>query len=140
MTSDRKVKQMMQILIGAAWLDGKMQPEERQYLEKVVQQHQLTEDADIQSLLSDSASIKPEQFYQWLQEHLGDRPSTEEYYQLIDKISALIYSDGDIDMKEAEVLNRLQSLDPTQASPESLWDHILKTIQKLYRRWIAQQN
>jgi uncharacterized tellurite resistance protein B-like protein len=139
MTDDRKVKQMMKILIGAAWLDGKVQPEEKTYLQKVALQQGVAEDAEIQSLLNDLASVKPQQFYQWLEEDLGDRPSVDDYNRLIDTISGLIYSDGDIDTKEAELLNRLQALDPAQTSPQSRKDSVLKTIQKLYRRWIAQQ-
>ncbi|PSB02591.1 TerB family tellurite resistance protein [Merismopedia glauca] len=139
MTDDRKVKQMMKILIGAAWLDGKIQPEEKAYLEKVAKQQGVGEDSEIQSLLNDLTSVKPEQFYQWLEEHLGDRPSVDDYNQLIDTISGLIYSDGDIDTQEAELLNRLQALDPAQISQQSRRDSVLKTIQKLYRRWIAQQ-
>lgn len=139
MTGDRKVKEMMKILIGAAWLDGKIQPEEKSYLAKVAAQQGLAEDPEIKSLLADSYTVRPGQFYRWLEEHLGDRPTSEDYNRVIDAVSGLIYSDGDIDTKEAELLNRLQSLDVSQTSKESGGASVLKTIQKLYRRWIAEQ-
>ncbi len=37
MVTDSNVKNLVKILIGAAWIDGKIQPEERQYLREIAQ-------------------------------------------------------------------------------------------------------
>jgi hypothetical protein len=74
-----------------------------------------------------------------VQEYLGDRSSSEDYQRLIDAISALIYSDGDVATEEAKLLTRLQLLDPANASSKSSHNSVLKAIQKLYRHWIDKQ-
>ncbi|MEQ8753195.1 MAG: TerB family tellurite resistance protein [Coleofasciculus sp. G1-WW12-02] len=139
MVTDSHVKQLVKILIGAAWIDGRIQPEEREYLRRVAQQSGVDEDPDIRPLLNELKSVSSNQCYRWVQEYLGDHPSQEDYQGLIEAISALIYSDGDVDTEEAKLLTRLQLLDPAQTSPKSTQNNVLKAIQKLYHRWIDQQ-
>ncbi|MEQ9552252.1 MAG: TerB family tellurite resistance protein [Coleofasciculus sp. G3-WIS-01] len=139
MVTDSHVKQLVKILIGAAWIDGRIQPEEREYLRRVAQQSGVAEDPDIRPLLNELKSVSSNQCYRWVQEYLGDHPSQEDYQGLIEAISALIYSDGDVDTEEAKLLTRLQLLDPAQTSPKSTQNNVLKAIQKLYHRWIDQQ-
>ncbi|MEQ9485000.1 tellurite resistance TerB family protein [Coleofasciculus sp. F4-SAH-05] len=140
MVTDSHVKQLVKILIGAAWLDGRIQPEERQYLHQVAQQSNVAEDPEIRPLLNELKSVSSNECYRWVQEYLGDHPSQEDYQGLIEAISALIYSDGDVDTEEAKLLTRLQLLDPAQTSPKSTHNNVLKAIQKLYHRWIDQQS
>ncbi|MEQ9234359.1 tellurite resistance TerB family protein [Coleofasciculus sp. E2-BRE-01] len=140
MVTDSHVKQLVKILIGAAWLDGRIQPEERQYLHQVAQQSNVAEDPEIRPLLNELKSVSSDECYRWVQEYLGDHPSQEDYQGLIEAISALIYSDGDVDTEEAKLLTRLQLLDPAQTSPKSTHNNVLKAIQKLYHRWIDQQS
>ncbi|MEQ9359691.1 MAG: TerB family tellurite resistance protein [Coleofasciculus chthonoplastes F3-SA18-01] len=140
MVTDSHVKQLVKILIGAAWLDGRIQPEERQYLHQVAQQSNVAEDPEIRPLLNELKSVSSNECYRWVQEYLGDHPSQEDYQGLIEAISALIYSDGDVDTEEAKLLTRLQLLDPAQTSPKSTHNSVLKAIQKLYHRWIDQQS
>jgi uncharacterized tellurite resistance protein B-like protein len=140
MVTDSHVKQLVKILIGAAWIDGRIQPEERQYLRRVAQQSGVAEDPEIRPLLNELRSVSSDECYRWVQEYLGDHPSQEDYQGLIEAISALIYSDGDVDIEEAKLLTRLQLLDPAQTSPKSTHNNVLKAIQKLYHRWIDQQS
>jgi uncharacterized tellurite resistance protein B-like protein len=140
MVTDSHVKQLVKILIGAAWIDGRIQPEERQYLRQVAQQSNVAEDPEIRPLLNELKSVSSDECYRWVQEYLGDHASQEDYQGLIEAISALIYSDGDVDTEEAKLLTRLQLLDPAQTSPKSTHNSVLKAIQKLYHRWIDQQS
>lgn len=140
MVTDSHVKQLVKILIGAAWIDGRIQPEEREYLRRVAQQSNVAEDPEIRPLLNELKSVSSDECYRWVQEYLGDHPSQDDYQGLIEAISALIYSDGDVDTEEAKLLTRLQLLDPAQASPKSTHNSALKAIQKLYHRWIDQQS
>ena len=48
-----KTKQLLKILIGAAWLDGVIQTEERQYLRKLAAEYELEADLELQALLSE---------------------------------------------------------------------------------------
>jgi uncharacterized tellurite resistance protein B-like protein len=139
MVANSSVKQLVKILIGAAWIDGKIQPEEREYLQRVAKESGVADDPEIQPLLYELRAVLPDECYDWVKQYLGDRPSSEDYQRLIEALSALIYSDGEVATEEAKLLTRLQLLDPATASPKSGSNNVLKTIQKLYRRWIDQQ-
>ncbi|AFZ51579.1 tellurite resistance TerB family protein [Dactylococcopsis salina] len=127
-------KQLLKILIGAAWIDGKFQPEERQYLIKTAEKQQLADDPEIRPLLYELKTVKPEECYRWLEEYFGGYPTQEDYENLIEAISGLIYSDGEMASEEAKLLTEVQQYDP--ASTSSL-DKVLKTVQKLYQRYVT---
>ena len=139
MNEQNKNQQLLKILIGAAWIDGIIQAEERDYLKQMAQRHGLSEDDDLKDLLSELKPVQPHQCYQWLEEYLGDNPSRNDYQKLLETLSALVYSDGDIQMQEAQLLTKLQLLDPAQDSPQSAFDKILKTIQKVYKKAVDQK-
>lgn len=140
MPTNSTVKQLIKILIGAAWIDGKIQQEEREYLQRVAKETGVADDPEIQPLLYELRAVLPDECYAWMKEYLGDRPSSEDYQRLIESLSALIYSDGEVATEEAKLLTRLQLLDPDSGTtPKSRQNNVLKAIQKLYRRWIDQQ-
>lgn len=135
-----KMKQILKILIGAAWIDGIVQAEERIYLHKVAKDFNLAQDPEIKPLLSELRPINPTECYQWLDEYFGDNPSEQDYQELLEKISGLIYSDGFVDVREAKLIEAIQSCDPN--NPEcrnSILDKMLRKIQKLYKAAIEQQ-
>jgi hypothetical protein len=133
-------KNLVKILIGAAWIDGKIQPEERQYLRHIAQEQGVATDPEIKSWLYELVPVQPNECYDWVREYLGDRPTNEDYQNLIQAISGLIYSDGEVAVDEAKLLTTLQQLsEDNDANPAGL-DIILKQIQKLYRRWLEVQN
>lgn len=136
MIQSEKTKLLIKILVGTAWLDGTIQPEERNYLQQVVSKNNLQQDKEIESLLSEIKPVSPDSCYQWLEEYLGHHPTPEDYQQLLESISALVYSDGDIDIQEAKLLSRLQDFQPTDESL-SLPAKILQSIRELYQRAIA---
>ncbi len=139
MVANPSVKQLVKILIGAAWIDGKVQPEEREYLKRVATQSGVADDPEIQPLLYELRAVLPDECYSWVKEYLGDRPSSEDYERLIESLSALIYSDGDVATEEAKLLTRLQLLDPSSTAQKSGQNNVLKAIQKLYHRWVDKQ-
>lgn len=139
MVANSSVKQLVKILIGAAWIDGKIQPEEREYLQRVAKEKGIANDPEIQPLLYELRAVLPDECYGWLKEYLGDRPNSEDYERLIESLSALIYSDGEVATEEAKLLTRLQLLDPASTSNKSAPNNALKAIQKLYRRWMDKQ-
>ncbi len=133
------MKQILKILIGAAWIDGVVQPEERQYLRRIAKDYQLEEEPEIQPLLSELKPVKPEECYQWLEEYLGENPSQADYQELLEKTSGLIYSDGDVDIREVRLIEKLQLLDPANEPKLSVFDKVLRKIQKLYKQAVEQQ-
>ncbi|HCF27126.1 MAG TPA: Tellurite resistance protein TerB, partial [Cyanobacteria bacterium UBA11049] len=73
-------------------------------------------------------------------EYLGDRPSAENCHNLIEAISGLIYSDGEVAIEEAKFLSKLQSLNSSSSSAQSAYAVVVKEIQKLYRKWVESHN
>ena len=130
---------LVKILIGSAWLDGKIQPEERTYLNRIAQEQGVAQDPEISPLLQDLRQIETAECYQWVQEYLGNSPSTADYQNLLEAISGLIYSDSDVDTEEAKLLTQLQLLDPANHEPQPAHNAVMKEIQKLYRRWVEVQ-
>ncbi|AFY50492.1 Tellurite resistance protein TerB [Nostoc sp. PCC 7524] len=140
MVTDSNVKNLVKILIGAAWIDGKIQPEERQYLREIAQAKGLANDPEIKPWLYELVAVQPNECYTWVNEYLGDRPSTEDCENLIEAISGLIYSDGEVAIEEARLLTKLQELTKPNESNQSAQTALLKQIKKLYRRWVEVQN
>jgi hypothetical protein len=135
-----KNKQLLKILIGVAWIDGVIQPPERNYLRRMAIREKLDDDLEIKPLLSELKPVKTQECYQWLEEYLGDNPTTEAYQDLLESISTLIYSDDDVDIQEAKLLSKVQSFDPTDDSHRSMLDKLVAGIQKLYNKAIAENN
>ncbi|MCM0590404.1 MAG: TerB family tellurite resistance protein [Gloeotrichia echinulata IR180] len=140
MVTNANVKNLVKILIGAAWIDGRIQPEERQYLREIAQAKGLATDPEIKPWLYELVPVQPKQCYNWVEEYLGDRPSVEDCENLIEAISGLIYSDGEVAMEEARLLTKLQELAKINESNQPAHTTLLKQIQKLYRRWVEVQN
>ncbi|MGY6530678.1 MAG: tellurite resistance TerB family protein [Cyanobacterium sp.] len=136
MNQANKTKLLMKIVIGAAWIDGIIHQEERDYLKKMVKETELTDDPEIKSLLSEIKSISINQCYEWLELYLGKNPSKEDYQKLLESISGLVYSDGDIDVEEAKLLNYLQDLDPEKQTSQSIFKSLLVSVKKMYSQAI----
>jgi uncharacterized membrane protein YebE (DUF533 family) len=140
MVSSSSVKNLVKILIGAAWIDGKIQPEEREYLRQIAQQKGVANDPDVKPWLYELLPVPKEQCYKWVREYLGDRPTNEECQNLIQAVSGLIYSDGDVATEEARLLSKLQDLSSDDDQGHGKVNSILTQIQKLYRRWVDVQS
>ncbi len=140
MVGNSSVKNLVKILIAAAWIDGRIQPEEREYLRQIAQQKGVANDPDIKPLLYELLPVQPTECYNWVRDYLGSSPTNEECQNLIEAISGLIYSDGEVATEEARLLSRLQDLSSDNDQSNAKVNSILKQIQKLYRRWVDVQN
>lgn len=141
MANNSQVKNLVKILIGAAWIDGKIQPEERQYLREIAQAKGLANDPEIKPWLYEVVAVQPQKCYAWVEEYLGDRPSLEDCENLIEAISGLIYSDGEVAVEEAMLLTKIHKIAvDVSENNQPVHTALLKQIQKLYRRWVEVQN
>ncbi|MBJ7899772.1 MAG: TerB family tellurite resistance protein [Cyanobacteria bacterium RI_101] len=131
-------QQLLKILIGAAWIDGVIQPEERQYLKKVAAAAHLEEDPEIQVLLSELKPVSAGECYQWLQEYCGDHPQEADYQELLETLSGLLYSDGDIQTQEAKLLSAVQTLDPALEATQTPLEKFLSQVRRLYANLIKE--
>ncbi|MGB7413039.1 MAG: TerB family tellurite resistance protein [Thermosynechococcaceae cyanobacterium] len=127
---------LIQILVATAWLDGKVQLEEQQYLQKVAQDAGIADDETLKPLLYGLKPVSKEECYAWVDEYLGAHPTSEACQQLLEAISGLIYSDGDVAAEEAKLLTQIQSLDPEQSEPHQFRESVTQAIQQLYQRWV----
>jgi uncharacterized tellurite resistance protein B-like protein len=134
----QNAKQLLKILIGAAWLDGKVQPEEQKRLRLIAEQKGVLTDSELHPWLHGLRAVSADECYQWIDEYLGQKPEPEAIQELLEEISGLIYSDGDVDSAEAQVLNVLQRKEAAAAVDLTLHDTVTHAIQKLYRRWMSQ--
>ncbi len=127
---------LVKILIGVAWLDGEIQPEERAYLSKVAQTHHLA-DPEIAALLSTPISQKECQ--DSIETYLGSSlfldSSNDTQDRLLEAISGMIYSDGDVAMAEAQILMSFQSAE-TPTNLEST--PFISKLRQLYRNWVKK--
>jgi uncharacterized tellurite resistance protein B-like protein len=130
-----KAKQLLKILIGAAWLDGKVQPEERERLHQIAQQRGLLNDTGLHPWLNGERSVSVEECHRQIDEYLGPHPALEKVQELLEEISGLIYIDGDVDNSEAQLLTDLQQREDAASSSSILPSTIARSIQNLYRRW-----
>jgi len=139
MANNAKTKQLFKILMGAAWIDGVIQVEEREYLNRMAAQEGIADDPDIQPLLSEIKPVTAAECYRWLEAYLGENHTEADYQALLEALSALIYSDGEVDTREAQLLVKVQSLDPALDAQKSPLDRVLKAVQTLYRKAIDDQ-
>ncbi len=139
MDTTQKTKQLIKILIGAAWIDGVIQTEEREYLRKIAANSQMSDDPELKPLLSELKPVQAEECYRWLKEYLGENHQEADYQELLEAISGLIYSDGDVQTQEAKLLAKLQELEPSHEHAKSFSNKLIESIQKLYRKAISQQ-
>ncbi|MEM8829917.1 MAG: TerB family tellurite resistance protein [Cyanobacteria bacterium P01_G01_bin.19] len=128
-------RELFQILVAVAWIDGEVQAEEQEFLAKIAAEHniEVTED-----LLSKPPISSNTEYYDLLRSYLGSNPDPEDYNNLLSAVSSLIYSDDDIATEEASLLNQIQSLDPNNSSNNSTFDKLLGKIQKLYQKGVKK--
>ncbi|MBD2099539.1 TerB family tellurite resistance protein [Leptolyngbya sp. FACHB-261] len=137
MTATSAERELLKILIGAAWLDGRIQPEERQYLYHLAHQQGLAEDPEIKPLLYELKAVTKRQCYEWVRVYLGDHPGATDCETLLEAVSALIYSDGEIAAEEARLLCSIQQT--ADAGPlDHLYENLLHNVRALYRNWISK--
>jgi uncharacterized tellurite resistance protein B-like protein len=129
-------KQLVKILVGAAWLDGKLQPQEQAYLQRVAAQKGLQEDTELKLWINGMKTVSSEDCFRWVSDYLGQSPTPEHCQELLEELSGLIYSDSEVDSKEAELLMQLQQLD--EKSGSAVYESVVGAVQKLYRKLVKQ--
>lgn len=127
-------KQLFKVLLGAAWIDGEIQPAEREYLHEKASELGLADDPEVTDLLASDRAVVPADCYAWVEAYLGSHPSAADYQQLLEAIGAAVYSDGDIGTSEAELLSFLQTADP---SSQPSRNKLLQTVRDIYRQAIS---
>jgi hypothetical protein len=135
MYTESQNRLLIKILIGVAWLDEQIQSEERRFLARVFQAHQLDGDAELQAMLDGKIAVTQTECESWIREYLGDR-SIYDDDRLIEAISAIVYMDGDIANLEAKLLTDIQTAPIT--TPALTEGNSIAKIRQIYRNWIEK--
>lgn len=102
--TSRDDRWLLKLLIGIAWIDGELEPEEQEFLCRLVEEKGLTDDLEIKSLLSLNKGIAPEKCFEWLQTYLGNYPNVRDFQELYEALNSLMYTEGALDAREKEVI------------------------------------
>ncbi len=134
-------QQLLKILIGVAWLDGQVQDAEREHLIGIAQNQGLANDPEIRVLINNlgQTAIPAAQCYQWVQDYLKSQPSATDYEQLLEALGGIIYSDNDVAIDEAQLLNSLpqKSSQSPVVNRLSIARSLLARLDDAYQQWKA---
>jgi uncharacterized membrane protein YebE (DUF533 family) len=95
-------KELMQIIIGAAWVDGELDSSEIQYLTRLLERYGLSHDRDLQALLTSPVSMRQTEL--WIADYLQDTTETERQSALA-AIAKLMIIDDQVSEIEHQLLD-----------------------------------
>jgi uncharacterized membrane protein YebE (DUF533 family) len=122
---------LMKILIGAAWLDGEIQPQEREYLWSIAREWGLADSPEILPLLEGTQRVSGQECENLVKSYRQANPQHDR--ELLEAVSGSIYSDGEVSNDEAKLLMALQS-----SNHRSVVDPIVDRLRQLYRATSAK--
>ncbi len=131
---------LLKILIGVAWIDGQVQDVERVHILEIAQKQGLADDPVINDLLNGMGDVAVQlaDCQRWIHDYLGSSPSTENYQQLLEALSNIVYSDNDVANAEAQLLMSYQQMDPQlQPADLSVGQTILAKLRTVYQKLAA---
>lgn len=126
-------RDLLEILVAVAWIDGEIQPEERKFLEDIIIAQNIGTTNELENLLAKYEDASTEECYRLLENYLGSNRNPTDYENLLSAVSKMIYSDSDIATEEATLLTKIQNLDPQQLKNRSTLDKVINKIQKIYQ-------
>ena len=135
----QKNQKLLKILIGTAWIDGVIQPEERIYLRRIAQKFQLTENLEIKIFLSELKTVPATECYLWLEEYFEQYPGVAEYQELLEKVGGLIYCNGNVDIRETQLLQNIQRFDPRNRTSKIIPEWVFRRIRRFYQKVVQEK-
>jgi uncharacterized tellurite resistance protein B-like protein len=141
-TAENEIKRKLltRIVLGAAWADGKLEPAEIEYLNKILLEQDLSKDEEIQNLLREAPSDY--QLELWLVQYLECTDVAERLVALA-QIANLLMSDGEVSSIEYDFLDEIHNLmaqipaQPQtvhQKTTENVLSSLSKAIRQVLRR------
>lgn len=125
---------MVKIIIGSAWVDGRVEPAEVQYLQTLLERCQLTHAPDLLALLEEPVSLR--QTERWMADYLADTTETERQ-RLLAAIGKLVIADDTVMPQEHILLDDYYTLmaeiPPHPESTPTLVETLGKFVRKVAR-------
>jgi hypothetical protein len=131
MDAEHQHKLMLKILIGSAWVDRHLEPEEVAYLGKVLTRFHLDRDTELQALLNTPVLLP--QTEQWLVAYLQDTPDSERL-KLLAAIGNLLMSDHVVSSVEHDLLDEFHELMAHIPAPPEPIPTVAEAAPKLLQR------
>ena len=135
MTQPNSTIQLFKIIVGVAWIDGKVQKQEHEYLSRLAKKQGIENHPEVYPLVNGLKEVSSNQCYEWITDFLGDDPTQEDLNQLIEDISGLVYSDGEMDSAEAKILNNIQNMTVQPHLPKTLNSKIVHKLKGYYKKY-----
>ena len=107
MNSEQQQSLILKILMGSAWADKQLEPQEVSYLQTLLQRYHLSHDSELQALLE--TPVSPQQTEKWIVAYLKNADE-EERMILLAKIGKLLISDDQVSDSEHDLLDRYYEL------------------------------
>jgi hypothetical protein len=123
-------KQLMQIVIGSAWVDGSMEPREAAYLAKLLEHYRLTQDKDLQRSLMNAVPMQ--QTEKWMREYLFGTTEVDRQRALV-AIAKLVIIDDEVSDTEHQLLDDYYEM-MAQFPPLPDIAPLVKTVGKFVKR------
>jgi hypothetical protein len=131
MDAEHQHNLMLKILIGSAWADRHVEPEEVAYLSNVLKRFHLDHDNELRSLLK--TPVPMEQTERWLVAYLKDTPDSERL-KLLAAIGNLLISDHVVSSVEHDLLDEFHELMAHIPAPPEPTPTVAEVAPKLLRR------
>lgn len=100
-------QQILQIAIGSAWADRRLEPGEIEYLQLLLQRYQLSHNSQMQAMLQTPVPL--EQTERWIVEYLSDTTETERL-KLLAAIGNVLIADNNVSDTDHDLLDEYHSL------------------------------
>ena len=124
-------KLMLKIIIGSAWVDGRLDPVEVQYLQTLLARYQLTHAPELLALLEEPVSLR--QTESWMVEYLADTTATERQ-RLLAAVGKLVIADDTVLPQEHTLLDdyyMLMAEIPARPEETTLVETVGKFVRKV---------
>lgn len=132
--AEEKALATLKVILGAAWADGSLQPEELPILKRAVQHLGLSDYPNLRQLIQ--TPMTGEDYRQAFRDYLSFYPSQEERQTLLNLVTELVYIDDQISPEESTILEQLrQSLHDLEPEDDNL---NLSQFQNLFSRLLER--
>lgn len=121
---------ILQILIGSAWADQQLEPQEVDYLQTLLTRYHLSHDEELQALLK--TPVSAQQTESWIVAYLKNAEE-EERMILLAKIGKLLISDEQVSESEHDLLDRYYELMARTPNNADAIPNLIKTVGKFVR-------
>lgn len=98
----------LKVVLGAAWADGTLQPEELAPIHQIVDELGLASHPDVHLLLE--TPVPALTYRRYLQEYLEAHPALEQRQHLLELLQRVIYADNEVSIEEGYILSELRDL------------------------------